>query len=238
MSPGRLLVAFVTVAGLWGGAGWRVLGEEQSPPVKVLSPLDPLPYESSQAGSSPKAELELRIRERVKDDPSVATLEFQIWSTYYDTEVFNPYSLRLIPASYNIAVFDEQHVHVGSLHSVSSSGSRREASSGDWERIKEDEGLCYRIRMRSARVYRPWKGDKLVLPPGKYELQVVANSRFFYHSPFNQNGEIDSVAGPVWDKHRVNADEWRSNRVTLEIRESDSHDLPPPPQRSRPPAEE
>ncbi len=238
MSPCRLLVTFVAVAGLLGGVGLLVIGEEHSLPVVILSPHDQLPYETSQPVPSPKAELELKIRERVKDDPSVATLEFQIWSTYYDTEVFNPYSLRLIPASYNIAVFDEQHVHVGSLHSVSSSGSRREAASGDWERIKEDEGLCYRIRMRSARVYRPWKGDKLVLSPGKYELQVVANSRFFYHSPFNQNGEIDSIAGPVWHKHRVNADTWRSNRVTLKIRESDSHDQPHPPKRSRPPSEE
>ena len=234
----RLLFTLSAVVGLLGGAGLLVVGEEPRPLVAVLTPHDQIPYEPSQKQPLPNAELELRIRERIPDEPTIATIEFQIWSSNFDTHVFNPYKTHLIPASYNIAVFDKNHQHVGSVYSVFLAGSRRYVAPGDWESIVEDCGVCKRIPLRSARVYRPWVGDKIVLPPGQYELQVIANSLLFMRPPANAKGHYDEEAALVWPKERINADAWRSNRVPLEIRESDAHDEPPPPKRSRPPSEE
>lgn len=179
----------------------------------------------------PQGELELHSRE-ARD--SVAVLDFQIWAKGLDAKVFNPHRNTLINESYNVVSFDEKQNHVGNLYPDINVGSFRDVNSGDWIKMHQRGGVCTRIEIKSRRVSRPWKGDKIVLPPGKYEVQVVANSLMFAHPPMDLNGKFDEELASRWPKGPVNQDAWRSNRVTIEIAVEHPQEPPPKPMKFRP----
>ena len=170
----------------------------------------------------PQGELELHSRD-ARD--AIAVLDFQIWAKGLDAKVFNPHRHTLTNESYNVAFFDEQQNHVGNLYSDINVGSFRDVNSGDWIKLHQG-GVCTRIEIKSRRVSRPWKGDKIVLPPGKYEVQVVANSLMFAHPPLDLNGKFDEELASRWPKGPVNQDAWRSNKVSIVIEADDPVESP------------
>ena len=211
------ILAFLIV-----GSGSFAFCEEPVANSSLLTNLDQLPYEYSQTEIPFHARLVLRARDKMpEDDLVIPTLEFQIWSTQNDTRVYNPHLRRLIPSTYNIAVFDQSKLHVGNLRAVFRAGSSRLVTPSDWVAIPENCGTCRLIEIQSAQISRPWTGDTITLTPGKYELQVVANSMLFQGIPKNEKGRYDEDAALGWPHERVNADAWRSNRVTIEIKSDD-----------------
>ena len=202
--------------------GFFAFCEVPVPTPSLPTNVDQIPYEYSQTEIPFHARLVLRARDKMpEDDLVIPTLEFQIWSTQNDTRVYNPHLRRLIPAAYNIAVFDQSNLHVGNLRAVFRAGSSRLVTPSDWVAIPENCGTCRLIEIQSAQISRPWTGDTITLTPGKYELQVVANSMLFQGIPKNENGRYDEDAALGWPHERVNADAWRSNRVTIEIKSDD-----------------
>ncbi len=175
---------------------------------------EPVVREPTELELYPQGILELHLREK---GDSIATLDLQIWGKVIDARVFNPHHRTLINESYNVAFFDEQQNHVGNLYPDINSGSFRDVTPGDWIKMPLEGGVCTRIVIKTRRLSRPWKADKIVLPPGKYEVQVVANSMLFAHPPVDLNGKFDEELAARWPQGTVNQDAWRSNRVTIEI---------------------
>lgn len=188
--------------------------EDTSPSLNTFGILS---YESEKVPLAPGGELTLSIKKSAPAATGEVTLEYHFWSRGPSTRVYNPYRHLLIPASFNVAVFDASKKHVGNIFSVANAGSQRNVGPGDWRALPEDCGVGMLMKWNGSRVYRPWIGDSIQLPPGEYQIQFVANSRFFLPPPQDKNGRFTADAALGWPHERVNADAMRSNRLTLEI---------------------
>ncbi len=183
---------------------------------------EPVALAAPDAPQNPHGVLELHSRETRE---AIATLDMQIWGPL-DSKAFNPHRHTLTQESYNIAFFDQDKNHVGNLYPEKTVGSFRPPGPDDWVKLHQGGGIFTRILVKSRRISRPWKHDKIVLPAGKYEIQVIANSMMFAFPPLDLNGKFDEDLAEKWPKGRVIEDAWRSNKVSIVITEDDPVEPP------------